>query len=429
MAKKLFGNLSQVKSRVLQTQTTLEDLSEQKADYDFRAHPLYQELQYMRETVKKIGIADPLYRNYQGVAGAKINYAARELINYSSYNYLGLNGDPRTIQAVTEVLAEEGTTVSASRIVAGQRVIHQKLEDKLAELYQTEDAIVFVSGHATNVSVISCLTHDKSLILYDQLAHNSIIQGVKLSVAKAIGFRHNDINHLSQLLQLNAHKYEQIFIVVEGLYSMDGDIPNLPEIIKLKKEYGAILMVDEAHGLGVLGKTGKGIFEHYNLSPKEVDIWMGTLSKTLCSCGGYIAANNVIIDILRHYAPGLVYSVGLSPANTVAAISSLELMLAEPDRVNRLHDNSEYLLTQLKNYGLDTGNSIGRAIIPVIVGSSCNAVALSNKLFDDYNINAMPIMYPAVEERKARLRFFISSEHAKEQLDYTVECLKQNIAL
>lgn len=327
------------------------------------------------------------------------------------------------------MLAEEGTTVSASRIVAGQRVIHQKLEDKLTELYQTEDAIAFVSGHATNVSVISCLTHDKSLILYDQLAHNSIIQGVKLSVAKAIGFRHNDINHLSQLLQLNAHKYDQIFVVVEGLYSMDGDIPNLPEIIKLKKKYGVVLMVDEAHGLGVLGKTGKGIFEHYNLSPKEVDIWMGTLSKTLCSCGGYIAANNVIIDILRHYAPGLVYSVGLSPANTVAAISSLELMLAEPDRVNRLHDNSEYLLTHLKNLGLDTGDSIGRAVIPVIVGSSRNAVALSNKLFDDYNINAMPIMYPAVEERKARLRFFISSEHTKEQLDYTVECLKQNIVL
>ncbi|QIV96523.1 8-amino-7-oxononanoate synthase [Allofrancisella inopinata] len=427
MAKKIFTNLSKVKSKIMAIDDATQSILTKQNSYDFTRHPAYQELDYMRQTVKKVGIKDPLYRKYNGLADNNINYENRLLINYSSYNYLGLNGHPQTITQVSEILKKEGTSVSASRIVAGERSIHKELEGSIAKLYESEAAVVFVSGHATNVSVISCLTHDRSLILYDQLAHNSIIQGVKLSSAKAIGFRHNDITHLTQLLQQNSHKYDQIFIVIEGLYSMDGDIPDLLSIIQLKKEYNAVLMVDEAHSLGVLGGTGKGIFEHYEISPKEVDIWMGTLSKTLCSCGGYIAANNVIVDILRHYAPGLVYSVGLSPTNTVAALSSLKLMLNEPDRVKLLQQNSEYLLSQMKKNGFDTGEAIGRAIIPVIVGSSRNAVALSNKFFDEYDINVMPIMYPAVEERKARLRFFVSSKHTKDQLDRTVDALKQNI--
>jgi len=427
VAKGIFNKLSKIKSKVMETDSVIHNTSVKQNKYDFKKHPLYQELNYGRQTAERFRIVDPLYRKYNGLANNYITQGNKKLINFGSYNYLGLNGHLKTISEVTDILSKEGTSVSASRIVAGQRPVHEQLENYISQLYQSEAAIAFVSGHATNVSVISCLTYEKSLILYDQLAHNSIMQGVKLSSARAIGFRHNDVDHLTQLLQQNSHKYEQVFIVIEGLYSMDGDIPDLPAIIKLKKEYGAILMVDEAHGLGVLGENGKGIFEHYNLSPKEVDIWMGTLSKTLCSCGGYIAADQIIVDILRYYAPGLVYSVGLSPCDTAAALSSIKLMLSESNRVTKLQKNSEYLLAEFRKAGFNTGEAIGRAVIPVIVGSSRNAVALSNKLFDDCNINAMPIMYPAVEEKKARLRFFVSSEHTKDQLDYTIQCLKQNI--
>ncbi|API87386.1 aminotransferase class I/II-fold pyridoxal phosphate-dependent enzyme [Francisella uliginis] len=427
MTKKLFNNLSKIKSKVMEADSVTHNTSTKHNNYDFKKHPLYQELSYGRQTAERFKITDPLYRKYNGLANNYITQQDRKLVNFGSYNYLGLNGHPQTANKISDIIKKEGTSVSASRIVAGQRPIHGQLESHISQLYETDDAVVFVSGHATNVSVISCLTYEKSLILYDQLAHNSIMQGVKLSNAKAIGFRHNDIGHLTQLLQQNVHKYEQIFIVIEGLYSMDGDIPDLPAIIRLKKEYGAVLMVDEAHGLGVLGQKGKGVFEHYDLSPKSVDIWMGTLSKTLCSCGGYIAANQTIIDILRYYAPGLVYSVGLSPCDTAAALSSIKLMLDEPDRVVKLQKNSEYLLEEFQKSGLNTGGAIGRAVIPVIIGSSRKAVILSNKLFDDYAINAMPIMYPAVEEKKARLRFFVSSDHTQEQLDNTVKALKELI--
>jgi 7-keto-8-aminopelargonate synthetase-like enzyme len=205
---------------------------------------------------------------------------------------------------------------------------------------------------------------------------------------------------------------------------MDGDIPDLPVLVELKKRYSFILMVDEAHSLGVLGDTGKGLFEHFNLPPHVVDIWMGTLSKSLCSCGGYVAANQVIIDILSYFAPGFIYSVGLSPANAAAALRALELILEEPERVVSLQKNSEYLLEGLKMCGFNTGSAAARAVIPVILGGSRKAVTWSNKLFYDYAIKAMPIMHPAVEERRARLRFFVSSMHTKEQIDQTVESLK-----
>ncbi|MED7820044.1 MULTISPECIES: aminotransferase class I/II-fold pyridoxal phosphate-dependent enzyme [unclassified Francisella] len=425
MAKKIFGNLSNIKSKLIENNDITESSSTNNSSYDFTKHPSYQELNYGLQTSERFKIKNPLHRVYEGLASNYINYNCRKIANYGSYNYLGLNGHPKTVSAISDTVRKEGSSVSASRITSGNRKIHLDLENLISQLYQTEAAAVFVSGHATNVSVISCLTYEKSLILYDQLSHNSIMQGVKLSNARAIGFRHNDLGHLAQLLQQNAHEYEQVFIVVEGMYSMDGDIPDLPALIQLKKEYGAVLMVDEAHGLGVLGQTGRGIFEHYEISPKDIDIWMGTLSKTLSSCGGYIAANQTIIDILRYYAPGLVYSVGLSPCDTIAATSSLKLMLDEPDRITRLQKNSEYLLSKLKEKGFDTGDAIGRAIIPVIVGSSRKAVILSNKLFNDYDINAVPIMYPAVEENKARLRFFVSSEHTRDQLDYVADTLER----
>jgi 7-keto-8-aminopelargonate synthetase-like enzyme len=213
-----------------------------------------------------------------------------------------------------------------------------------------------------------------------------------------------------------------VLIVVEGLYSMDGDTPDLAALATLKDAHDSWLMVDEAHALGVLGSTGQGSHEHADVDPSRIDIWMGTLSKTLSGCGGYIAGSQPLIDLLRHFAPGFLYSVGMPATIAAAAIESLRILQAEPERVQALQQNSEYLARQAKAAGLSTGSCMGRAVIPVISGSSLVATRQSVELFRQ-GINVQPILYPAVPEKSARLRFFLSSEHTPEQIDQTLAAL------
>ena len=236
----------------------------------------------------------------------------RELINFASYDYLGLNQEPAVAKAAQAAVEEMGTSVSASRLVAGERALHQQLEKALADFYETEDCIVYVSGHATNVSTIGALMNADDLIVHDSLMHNSGIMGARLSRATTLPFKHNNLDDLEKVLIEHRKKHKNCLIVTEGLYSMDGDFPDLPRLIEIKKKYGAWLMVDEAHSLGVLGKTGRGVGEHYGVNFKDVDIWMGTLSKTLGSCGGYICGNRDLVDLLKYHSPGFVYSVGLA---------------------------------------------------------------------------------------------------------------------
>jgi 8-amino-7-oxononanoate synthase len=221
-------------------------------------------------------------------------------------------------------------------------------------------------------------------------------------------------------------QFERVLIVVEGLYSMDGDIPDLPTLIDIKRRHKAFLMVDEAHGLGVLGETGKGVREHYGIDGKDVDIWMGTLSKTLASCGGYIAGERALVEHLKYAAPGFVYSVGISPALAAASLEALRIMQREPERVVRLQECGQTFLKLAKEAGLDTGSSQGFAVLPVIIGSSLKAVKLSNVLFD-CAINVQPIIYPAVEEKAARLRFFLSSNHTEKQFKFACESIRSRI--
>jgi 7-keto-8-aminopelargonate synthetase-like enzyme len=213
-----------------------------------------------------------------------------------------------------------------------------------------------------------------------------------------------------------------VLIAIEGLYSMDGDFPDLERFIEIKRRHAAFLMVDEAHSLGVLGARGKGIREHFGIAGRDVDIWMGTMSKTLSGCGGFIAGEQALIDILRHLAPGFLYSVGLAPALAAASLASLERMLDEPERVEQLRERGQQFLEEARRAGLNTGTSAGYAVIPVITGSSLKAAEWSNALFEQ-GINAQPIFYPAVEEKAARLRFFICSTHTSEQVSVTVDAL------
>jgi 7-keto-8-aminopelargonate synthetase-like enzyme len=282
--------------------------------------------------------------------------------------------------------------------------------------------VVFVSGHATNVSTIGALLGPKDLIVHDSLAHNSIVIGGTLSRAERRLFPHNDLDALDELLTSSRHRYERVLIAVEGLYSMDGDFPDLARLVDIKRRHAAWLMVDEAHSLGVLGATGAGIFEHAGVDPHEVDIWMGTLSKTLSGCGGYIAGPSVLVEYLKFAAGGFVFSVGMSPPLAAAAIAALDIMHREPERVARLHRNSQHFTERARAADLDIGTSAARAVIPVVTNNSLIAVALGQKLFDR-GINVQPILPPAVPERAARLRFFLTSEHTQAQIDRTIEAI------
>ena len=393
----------------------------------FSEHPQLLKLRTMQSLASTFNVGDPFFKEHDFVTGTVTHINGREYINYSSYNYLGMNGSAEVNDAVIEAIKKHGTSVGASRLVAGERPFQRDLEKKLAEIYETDDAIVFVSGHATNVNVISTLFGPKDLIIYDALVHNSIIEGIKLSGAPHFPYLHNDPASLENLLVKNRRNYERVLIVTEGLFSMDGDIPDLPKLIDLKKRYSCFLMIDEAHSLGVLGNTGKGIYEHYNVNPHDVDLWMGTLSKTLASCGGYIAANRDIVDILKYNAPGFVFSVGLSAPMATAALTSLNIMLREPERVARLRNNARLFLDTARKMNINTGRSQGYSVVAVITGSSRKAVSLSSALFNQ-GINVQPIIHPAVEEQQARLRFFITSEHTEDQILKTCEAVASLLA-
>lgn len=393
----------------------------------FDTLPGYQQMRIIREGSERLGIASPFFKVHEGTAGATSYINGREYINFASYNYLGLSGHPEVIQAAKDATDRYGTSVSASRIVSGERPIHRQLEQALARTYGVDDAVAFVSGHATNVTSIGYLFGPKDLIVHDALIHNSVIQGIQLSGAKRHAFPHNDWAALESLLEENRRKFERVLIVLEGLYSMDGDYPDLPRFIEIKRRHKAFLMVDEAHSFGVMGTTGKGIREHFGIEGREVDIWMGTLSKTLASCGGFIAGETALIDQLRYLAPGFLYSVGMPPALAAASLAALACLEREPERITRLKANGQLFLELAKAAGIDTGTSAGLAVIPMINGGSLKAARLSEALFKQ-GINVQPILYPAVPEKAARLRFFISSEHDEGQLRHSVRLVAKEAA-
>ena len=388
----------------------------------FDTLPAYQRLLVSQAAAKRLSLDNPFFRVHESAAGATTRVGGREYLNFSSYDYLGLNGHPRIEQAVLQALHRYGTSASASRVVAGERPVQRELERELADWYGTEECVVFVSGHATNVSTIGSLFGPKDLVLHDALIHNSVLEGIRLSGAHRRSFPHNDWTRLEQLLGEIRADHERVLIVIEGLYSMDGDMPELPRFVDIKRRHKAFLMVDEAHALGVLGKTGRGLAEQWNVPSSDVDIWMGTLSKSLAGCGGFIAGSRSLVELLKYTAPGFVYSVGLSPALAAASLEALRMLREQPERVQALQQNGAFLCGYARSKGIDTGLSVGYAVTPAILGSSLRAVRASNALFER-GFNVQPIVYPAVEERAARLRFFVCASHTREQITSAVDAL------
>jgi 8-amino-7-oxononanoate synthase len=248
------------------------------------------------------------------------------------------------------------------------------------------------------------------------------MEGIRLSGATRLPFAHQDWGKLDEFLRKHRHKHRQALIVVEGLYSMDGDIADLKTVVEIKQRHDAILMVDEAHSFGVLGKRGRGIAEHQGIDPNDVDIWMGTLSKSLASCGGYVAGNQDLIDNLRHFCPGFLFSVGMAPPTAAAALAALEIIQAESGRVARLQTISAHFLQAAKIRGLDTSTAQGFGIVPIMIRDDLKAVRLSNAMVQR-GVNVLPMIYPSVPQGGARLRFFLSADHTTDMVDIALDAL------
>ncbi len=412
----LLARLLEQKAKPVEKQDVLEEY------YRFELSPEYRQLKQQLASIENLGQGNPFFVPQEGINCNTTTIGGRELIDYATYNYLGMCGDPMVSAAAKQAIERYGTSVSASRLISGEKPLHQELERAIADFVGTEDSIVYVGGHATNVTTISHLFGQHDLILYDSLSHNSIFQGCLLSGASIIAFPHNDWQALDRILHERRHCYQRVLVAIEGVYSTDGDLPELPAFIEVKQRHKAFLMVDEAHSIGTMGKSGRGIGEYFGIMPTDVDLWMGTLSKSFASCGGYIAGSQAIVEYLKYTAPGFVYSVGISPPNAAAVIAAIECLKAEPERVRRLHERARLFLNLACERGLNTGSSRDSAVIPVIVGDSLESVRLSNALFE-YGINVPFMIYPSVPQDAARLRFFLTCTHTEEQIRYTVETL------
>ena len=374
----------------------------------------------------ELNLPNPYFSLHERVVNDTSLIGGREMLNFSSYNYLGMSGDPAVSEAARAAIDRYGTSVSASRLLSGDKPVHRELEAEIARTLGTEDSVVLVSGHATNVTVIDSLVGPGDLVLHDSLAHDSIMQGCRLSGAVRRPFPHGDWEALDAALRQLRSGYRRVLVAIEGVYSMDGDIPDLPEFITVKRRHGALLYVDEAHSFGTIGATGRGIGEHFGVDPADVDLWMGTLSKSLASCGGYIGGSHALAQFLKYTAPGFIYSVGIPAPSAAASLAALRLMLAEPERVQRLRQRAELFLTLAREAGIDTGRSRDTAVVPCVVGDSVRTLRLADALFSR-GINVNPILYPAVEEDQARLRFFVTACHSEQQIRDTVAALAEEL--
>jgi 8-amino-7-oxononanoate synthase len=395
--------------------------------YDVTRFPECVAFQQRLAGAAAAGLENPFFRVKERVDQQTVTIAGRETISYTSFDYLGMARDPRVIAAAKQAIDELGTSASASRLVGGNHVILQQLDEAVARFLGTEAAVVSPSGYGTNASALGHLFGEEDLILYDELAHNSIVQGAQLSKAQRRPFPHNDFRFLDKLLSDIRSAHRRVVVALEGVYSMDGDYPDLPRFIEVKRRHKALLYVDEAHSIGVMGRTGRGICEHYGVDPAAGDLWMGTISKALGSSGGYLAGPAVLIQYLRYTVPAFVFATALSPANAAAALTALKLLQAEPARVARLRQRAQLFLKLADDCGLNTGNSNDTPVIPVILGDSARCIHVAAALLRE-GIDVQPILYPAVPESQSRLRFFITAQHSEEQISRTVQLLADQLA-
>lgn len=390
---------------------------------DFEQSEAYLALMARLDLINAVG-ANPYGRIHEGFNSGHATLDGKPFINFASFNYLSLSNHPEVMAAAKQAIDTYGTSPSATPLLFGETPLHQELEAEIASYLGTEAAVVFASGHGTSVAVIGHVMGPEDLIIHDQYIHDCAIRGAILSGAKRRSFSHDNWEELDRVLAQVRNNYRRVLIIIEGVYSQDGDIGSLPEFIAIKKKHQCMLMIDEAHSIGVLGKTGAGAGDHFGVDRRDVDIWMGTLSKGLGSCGGYIASSKNFIRFLKYTTPLLIFSTGITPANAAAALQSIRVLRKHPERVHALQDKFKWFLQRAKALGFNTGPSFDSPVIPIIVGSWEKAMILSDMLRAK-QINVMPIGYPAVEKDKCRLRFFVNIDHTHEELEFALQSLAQ----
>lgn len=345
-----------------------------------------------------------------------------EMLMLGSYSYLGLNGHPKINEAAFQAIKRYGTGTHGARLLAGSLDLHRRLEARIAAFKHTEAAVTFTSGYMANVSTIAALVGRHDTVICDRLDHASIVDGCKLSGARFIRFSHNDIASLEECLT-SARSSGRKLVVVDAVYSMDGDICNLPQISRLCKRDGAWLMVDEAHSIGVLGRTGHGIEEHFGLPSDCIDIKMGTLSKAIPSMGGYVAGSNKLCSFLSHESRAFIYSGALSPPAAAAALAAFDLIEKEPERVELLHDNIRYFAAELKRDEISFLDN-ATPIFPIICGDDWRAWRMAHHCHKR-GVYVQAIPHPVVPKGTARLRAAVNASHSKQDLDYCVSVLRE----
>jgi glycine C-acetyltransferase len=361
-----------------------------------------------------------LYRGLRVIEspqGTEVLIGGRRLINLSSNNYLGLNTHPRLVEATIKATRELGAGSGAVRTIAGTMSIHEELERRLADFKHTEASLTLQSGYATNLGILSSVLVEGDVVISDELNHASIIDGIRLTKADRLIYKHNNMDSLQEMLE-KAGKYRRKIVVTDGVFSMDGDIAPLREIVERAEHFAAMVMVDDAHASGVLGKNGRGSVSHWDLDGR-VEIQVGTLSKAMGVLGGYAAGSQVLREYLVARARPLLFSTSHPPGVAAACIAAIDVLLEEPERIERLWDNTRYFKGHLNSLGFNTGVS-ETPITPVIAGDPVKANMLSDALLAG-GIFAQPIVFPMVAREQSRVRTIVSSEHTRAQLDATLE--------
>jgi len=367
--------------------------------------------------------SDPFFAQIDRLR-AEFEAQGKHFVSFANYDYLGLANHPRIREEAKREIDGLGIGALASRLVGGERTTHKPFEAEIAEFLGMESALTLVSGYLSNVTTIAWLMSGKrDAIFIDELAHNSIVAGADGAPAHVVKFRHNDFDHLEHLLARHREEYRNVLIVVEGVYSMDGDTADLPRLLEIKEKHKVWLLVDEAHSLGVLGATGRGLAEHQGVDPARIDLIVGTMSKTLASCGGYVCGKKPVIDWFRYTLPGFVYSVGLSPVILAAARTALRLMQEETWRIAKLADNAELFRTVAHDAGFSTGPAIGRGVVPILFSSDIETMWASQHLLEN-GYYVPPVVRIGVPKDGPRLRFFFSANHSDAEIRGVIQTLR-----
>ena len=361
------------------------------------------------------------FRVVESAQDPEVVIGGRRLIMLGSNNYLGLTNDPRVKEAAIEAVRRYGSGSAGSRFLNGTLELHVRLEERLAEFIRQEAAITFATGFQVNLGAISCLVGKGDTVYLDKQDHACIIDGARLSFGDVRKFRHNDMADLKRQMRQDSGAKGR-FIVVDGVFSMEGDIAPLPEILGLAREFGAGLMVDDAHGIGVLGRTGRGTCEHFGVE-SDVDLIMGTFSKSMASVGGFIAGDAVIIEYIKHRARTMIFSAAPPPASVAAALATLDIMANEPERRARLWRNTRFFLEGLKSLGLDTGNS-ETPVIPIVVGEDAVALTMVQRLHEE-GVFVNCVLSPATPPGRALIRTSLMATHTTDQLSRALEAIEK----